>query len=1425
MELWNKLFTHRKKNEANKIQKTPATKLENYQKTQLARTRETEPPFPLQKDGIRVLLFRDCDTRGRKLLYDSKTVVQVPLSEAPVASTSVPSCKTLFKASWGVSGASGVPTVGSGGASQTGQTVASRGNKARAPTSSKPDVYAEVSGGYGYQYLQQENDTKSLGDLVFGTVEMAYRGSCSKLHLLHHPHRLLLSRNSPAPPSHLRPSTLGSDAGIGSGSLGSSISSLGDSVSRADSLEVPWGPGRPLAWEMPPRVLSSTHSEGDSGIGGPSSPYSSNCGSFLSPPSLSSTPHGTPTSRQGSGSSLKNSGSLNSLQRRFLRNVTTSLEALGEVGIGEESGGGGAVQGHSSRRSTKLGIAVIIQLGGSSKTELERQVEEWLFLHIGVVEGAVERLQAALDLAYLHRHSFVSTTHHAVTHLQQDIMDLVCGARLVRPVWLGLAEVGWGAAGQVEHRALCSLLVHTLASVLHTYDTKTTNFFISKLLTAVLTHHLGWVSTVAPSDPTSLPPTSSTPPHTSPWVEQLAESHPYSAVWAQLCELSGAVGYPPRTARTLLLGSDTHLLSQLLTVLSYIIRCSQVVEQDIQPHTGCSSSESQQQQQQQQTCSRTSSMASVVTVVEGGQRDSQRDCSTRQNSLVQLQRESSLRRSWRKTREGRGSRLLPVETRAGVEGSEGTKTGNATPVEDSSADPNPLQMSARKECDQASKWMLNDGEEIVIHDVKSGAKMPLETPVCEYFVQETKRDQEVSTPLPSTEVVVSKPADGASKTLSKCKTSTNLASLGGDEFFLDETDSKLGAKVDSERLYPTLYDMDDHRETFGPMVLEPDVIAEKVHKLFRGSSRGSSPQEQDGKTSVCHSNPQSCINVCQQPTLSQENIYPRTDHFIDKSPPLEGSTTFPRTKKSQSAGIGIGFMFDCAKGIECLSISNSVKDSNEVTVRSQTSGIVSGAEVRVPAENIHPEVEEGGKVLLICGDEDKRLELPKEPSDRTEQNTGTSTHVRLQSEANSSSTNLSVGFEDLNKFLSLNSDMDQVTCLPSPVDTRRLVRMRNVGRESARDLTTLGREMAIYPSLSEFKQEGRLVRDGDILEDVDGWLKKHRRHHSDPTNGLFVTKLMKPDIDDTLNDVAEEYAGDRKASFVERSIDIPTVHSKTCRKNSNNCDPVIKPHDQGKDADTKGGVGNKKDDPSPEEDSCLGELDAATMTDVSKEPIPMPMPRCGYSSSVRGCTAVNNNLAASLLGGVLDHYSSVFVVQATTQAQHWEDTLRQDLHTAAHRPTFHQPVAEAVAVVADTDSWEVEVVSSHSYVVERGARGTAGLQVGMSPLVSAITDSILHLTQLNLDPVYIVQHLEERLSELYLKSQLLASYLLEGAGLASEDGSGVCLGASSEATLSPHHLPNLTRALGLDMNDLPLLLAVASTHTPALTRMFGLSFR
>lgn len=36
-------------------------------------------PFNFSKDQVRVLLFRECDWRGRKLLFDSKAVQKVSL--------------------------------------------------------------------------------------------------------------------------------------------------------------------------------------------------------------------------------------------------------------------------------------------------------------------------------------------------------------------------------------------------------------------------------------------------------------------------------------------------------------------------------------------------------------------------------------------------------------------------------------------------------------------------------------------------------------------------------------------------------------------------------------------------------------------------------------------------------------------------------------------------------------------------------------------------------------------------------------------------------------------------------------------------------------------------------------------------------------------------------------------------------------------------------------------------------------------------------------------------------------------------------------------------------------------------------------------------------------------------------------------------
>lgn len=87
--------------------------------------------------------------------------------------------------------------------------------------------------------------------------------------------------------------------------------------------------------------------------------------------------------------------------------------------------------------------------------------------------------------------------------------------------------------------------------------------FISTLMTAVLTHHLGWVSTV-------LPPSQSD-------TDTLSKLHsPCNPLWGQLSDLYGAVGSPTKVARTIICGNSINgeIISKILYTLTYFIRCS-----------------------------------------------------------------------------------------------------------------------------------------------------------------------------------------------------------------------------------------------------------------------------------------------------------------------------------------------------------------------------------------------------------------------------------------------------------------------------------------------------------------------------------------------------------------------------------------------------------------------------------------------------------------------------------------------------------------------------------------------------------------------------------------------------------------------------------------------------------------------------------
>lgn len=99
------------------------------------------------------------------------------------------------------------------------------------------------------------------------------------------------------------------------------------------------------------------------------------------------------------------------------------------------------------------------------------------------------------------------------------------------------------------------------------------------MLTAILTHHLGWVSTVSAFSNSSALARSEL---AAAAIEQRAkllevsQKHPYNALWAQMGDLYGAIGMPPKLTRTVIYGTEKLSVERLLNTLTYFIRCGEV---------------------------------------------------------------------------------------------------------------------------------------------------------------------------------------------------------------------------------------------------------------------------------------------------------------------------------------------------------------------------------------------------------------------------------------------------------------------------------------------------------------------------------------------------------------------------------------------------------------------------------------------------------------------------------------------------------------------------------------------------------------------------------------------------------------------------------------------------------------------------------
>lgn len=113
----------------------------------------------------------------------------------------------------------------------------------------------------------------------------------------------------------------------------------------------------------------------------------------------------------------------------------------------------------------------------------------------------------------------------------------------------------------------------------------------------------------------------------------------------------------------------------------------------------------------------------------------------------------------------------------------------------------------------------------------------------------------------------------------------------------------------------------------------------------------------------------------------------------------------------------------------------------------------------------------------------------------------------------------------------------------------------------------------------------------------------------------------------------------------------------------------------------------------------------------------------------------------------------------------------------------------------------MKIVSSQTHTLPAGG-GISGA-TGMSQLVASMLETVQAMWNAGISAYQCMSYIESKLRELYLQSEVLATFLL----------------ATEFCSLN-----NVTSALNLSVNDVPLLLSVASIHSPQVTKKYGLSF-
>ncbi|NXF37471.1 FNIP2 protein, partial [Nyctibius bracteatus] len=510
---------------------------------------------------IRLIVYQDCERRGRQVLFDSKAVRKIDeavvqkVAEDASVKTSAKNCQT-----------------------NNGNNISSYSPSTNYVQSIKEQILK-------YQYTRPASDVNMLGEMMFGSVAMSYKGSTLKIHYIRSPPQLMISKVFSARVGSFSGSNnnlqdsfeyINQDPSLGKLSLNQNGLGTCRSVLQLCSSKLLQGvsEGGPLRLIRSASFFAAHSTPVDMPSRGQNEDRDSGIARSASLSSLLVTPFPSPSSSSSSSSSY---------QRRWLRSQTTSLENGIIPRWSTEEMFSMADESCSSNpamvRRKKIAISIIFSL--PEKEVAQKNFQDFFFSHFPLFESHMNKLKYAIEKAMISCRKIAESSQRVQVYISRvmdalgefsrvTIWNLYSVPRIAEPVWLNMMS------STLEKNQLCQRFLKEFTFLIEQINK---NQFFAALLTAVLTYHLAWVPTVMPVDHPPIKAFSEK--RTSQSVNMLAKSHPYNPLWAQLGDLYGAIGSPVRLTRTVIVGKRKELVQRLLYVLTYFIRCSELQENQL----------------------------------------------------------------------------------------------------------------------------------------------------------------------------------------------------------------------------------------------------------------------------------------------------------------------------------------------------------------------------------------------------------------------------------------------------------------------------------------------------------------------------------------------------------------------------------------------------------------------------------------------------------------------------------------------------------------------------------------------------------------------------------------------------------------------------------------------------------------------------